>query len=142
MMAPTLWRGLSEPNGSWKTICRSRRRRFRGAAAEAEQVLALEQHLAAARLDQPQDGAAEGRFSAPGFADDAEHLAPRERQAHAVERPHRRAAWHRHRTSTGRGLRAASLMRPDSSSGPGASVAFEAGQVPRAGRDGAHGSEA
>ena len=63
MIAPTVMRGLSEANGSWKMICMSRRSARKSAAIERGDVPALEPDLAGGRLDQPQDAAAGGRFA-------------------------------------------------------------------------------
>ena len=51
---------------------------------QTQQVLAVEQELAAGRLDQAQHGARERRLAATGFADDADGLAACLGKAHAV----------------------------------------------------------
>ena len=54
--------------------------------AEPRDVLAVERDAAGGRLDQPQHGAAHRRLAAARFADQAERLARRDREAHAVDR--------------------------------------------------------
>ena len=89
MMAPTVMRGLSEANGSWKMICMSRQKR-RAAASRSSAVTlrALEPDFACRRLDQAQDAAAGGRFAAAGFADQAERLAGADLEADVVDGVH------------------------------------------------------
>ena len=47
--------------------------------------MTVEAHAALGRLDQAQDEAADGRFAAAGFADEAQRLAGLEREADAVD---------------------------------------------------------
>ena len=93
MMSPTLIRGLSEPYGSWKTICIRRR---------AAQQLPRRQRDAgrgprsgsrpALGSMQPQDAAGPRRLAAAGLADEPQRLAGLEREAHAVHRADHAAA--------------------------------------------------
>ena len=68
-------RGFRLLNGSWNTTWMRRRngRSLRG--RHIVDPLAIQQHLAVGRLDQPQDGPADGRFAASGFADQRQRLA-------------------------------------------------------------------
>ena len=54
MIRPTRMRGLSEPNGSWKTICMRWRAAQSSRARERDQIPALEADLPGAGLDQSQ----------------------------------------------------------------------------------------
>src|ERR1700710_1187848 len=58
------------------------------AVAQARDILAGDADGAAGRLDQPQDGAADGGLSATGFADEAERFALLNREADAIDRQH------------------------------------------------------
>ena|SRR5438309_265493 len=57
-------------------------------ARQPEQGLALEDDLALARLDEPQDRAAKGGLAAAGLADQPQRLALPDREVDAVYRPH------------------------------------------------------
>ena len=81
-------RGLSEENGSWKMICISRRNGFISRLLKPRDVLPADADRAVGRLDQPQDGAADGGFAAAGLADQAERLALADREADAIDRQH------------------------------------------------------
>ena len=85
---PTVWRGLSDWYGSWKTICTRRRS---GRRVGLRERLAVEQDLAAGRRLQAEQRAAERRLAAAGLADDAEHLAAPPLQVDAVDARARRA---------------------------------------------------
>src|SRR5262249_35225300 len=54
--------------------------------AEPGDVVPVERDPAAGRLDEPQDRAADGRFSTAGFADEAESLAGSDREAYPIDR--------------------------------------------------------
>ncbi len=71
----TVIRGLSDAYGSWKTIWMSRRDGPHLPALELRDVRALEDDVAARRLDELDDRPAERRLAAPGLADDPERLA-------------------------------------------------------------------
>ena len=62
----------------------SRRASAHARAREREHVLAAKQDLAGGRFDQPQDAAAGRALAAAGFADESEHLAFVDREAHIV----------------------------------------------------------
>ncbi len=81
---PTEWRGLSDANGSWKTIC-IRRRSGCSWFAERRDVLTVEQDPAARRLEEPEHRPPDRRLAAAGLADETERLAARDPQAHAVD---------------------------------------------------------
>ena len=68
-------RGLSEENGSWKTICIRRRSAVSAAPRGAQHVLAVEADVAAVGLDQAQHGAGGGGLAAAALADEPEGLA-------------------------------------------------------------------
>src|SRR5512133_165652 len=57
-----------------------------GSLAPLSDVLAIEEDSASGRLVEAQDRAADGRFSAPGFADEPERLAPLDLQRDVVHR--------------------------------------------------------
>ena len=88
MIVPTVMRGLSEANGSWKMICMSRQSARNAPMCERADVLALKPDFAGGRLDQAQDAAAGGRFAGAGFADEAERLALLDVEADAVDGMH------------------------------------------------------
>ena len=67
MMSAMVRRGLSEPYGSWKTICILRRICRISAPRQRRHVRALEQDAARGRLDQPQQQPAERGLATPGF---------------------------------------------------------------------------
>ena len=81
---PTVMRGLSEPNGSWKTICSSRRSGRIAAAVELGDVAAVEADAPFAGQE-AQQRAAERRLAGAGFADDADGLALPQRKRDAVD---------------------------------------------------------
>src|SRR5262249_38870696 len=58
-------------------------------AGEARDVAALDHDAPLGRLDQAQDGAADGRLAAAGFADEAERLTLVDRQRDTVDRTDR-----------------------------------------------------
>ena len=87
-MVSTRMRGLSEAYGSWKIICTASRAALASRTGERRPVLALEQHLAFARLQQAGDHAAERRLAAARLADQADHLAAGDRQADVVDGVH------------------------------------------------------
>ena len=89
-------RGLSEPYGSWNTICMSRRN---GSIAELQARDRLaEEHDRPCGGDQPQDRQAERGLAGAGFADDAERLA----LAHRELTPSTALMWPTTRRSTPR----------------------------------------
>jgi hypothetical protein len=57
-------------------------------AVEIEQALAVDQHGARCRLEQPEDEACERGFAAAGLADNAEHAARRDAERNVVDRDH------------------------------------------------------
>jgi len=86
MMAPTVMRGLSEANGSWKMICMSRRSAWNAAGSSAVTLRPANQISPALgsisrRMQRPGGG-----FSRAGLADQPERLARREVEAHAIDR--------------------------------------------------------
>ena len=58
------------------------------AVSHRADVLAAEEHLAVRRLDEAEDAAPHGRFPGTGLADEAERLAPRDREGDAVDGLH------------------------------------------------------
>ena len=97
-MRPTVMRGFSDEYGSWKTIWMSARygriarrlKRARSAGPEAALIenLALDLDAVTHRAQDVDDGAADGRLAAAGFADEPERLAATERERDAVDRSH------------------------------------------------------
>ena len=75
MMSLTGIRGLSEPNGSWKTICIAAAHLPERLRLERGDVHAPEDDRPGGRLGEAEDRAAEGRLAAAGLADEAEDLA-------------------------------------------------------------------
>ena len=65
-------------------ICMSRRFAFSSLAESVRQVGALEEDLAAGRLDQAQDRPAERRLAAARLADEPDRLAAADREVDAV----------------------------------------------------------
>ena len=92
MIEPTRRRGFSEPYGSWKIICMSRRIGASCAPRQPGDVPAVEDDPARGEVVQPGDAAGQGGLAAPGLPDQAERLAAAHGQADAVDRVHRRAA--------------------------------------------------
>ena len=88
MAAPTFMRGLRLANGSWKIICMRLRCSRRARLAELEDILAVEQHRAAQRLDQPHHRAAGRRLAAAGFADQRQRLAGLQAEGDVLDRVH------------------------------------------------------
>ena len=88
----TRMRGLSEANGSWKTICITPRRRRNARTRELRQVDRRarldERNAPAARLDQPQDRLAGGGLAAAGLADQRQGAPLVQCEIDAVDRPH------------------------------------------------------
>ena len=71
---PTLWRGLSDAYGSWKTIC-IRRAAAAARSAQRRDVLAVEDDPARGRLVEAEDRAPDRRLAAARLADQPERLA-------------------------------------------------------------------
>ena len=93
MMSPTDMRGLREPNGSWNTICMSRRNGRICLELQPLDILAQE-HDRSVGGDQPQQCQPERGLAGAGLADHAERLALAHREADAIDRldvPDRRA---------------------------------------------------
>ena len=90
-VCPTVMRGLSEANGSWKMICSAPRRPRMSRIGQREEVAAFEVHGARGRLEQAQHEPAGRRFAAARFADERQRLADGDLEAHAVDRPHHAA---------------------------------------------------
>ena len=80
-MRPTLWRGLSDANGSWKTICIRRRSGRSSASPRCVMSWPSKTIVPAGRLVEAQDRAADRRLAAAGLADEAERLAAADRRA-------------------------------------------------------------
>ena len=80
------WTGLSEPKGSWKTICTLRRyaRDARRRSVRRTSV-AVEQDLAGGGLLEPGEAAGEGALAAAGLADQRHDLALPDGRGHVVE---------------------------------------------------------
>ena len=79
-------RGSRLAYGSWKMICIRRRYGFRSAPLSVVMSLAVEPDRARRRLDEPQQQPPDRRLAAARFADEAERLAARDLEAHAVDR--------------------------------------------------------
>ena len=69
-------------------ICNSRRNGRISRLLKRGDVLPGDADRAVGRLDQAQDGAADGGFSATGLADQAKRLAFADREADAIDRQH------------------------------------------------------
>ena len=89
-MAPTRMRGFSDEYGILEHDLKVPARAAELAGRERAHVQVLEPDLAGRRLDQPQQAASGRRLAAAGFADEPERLARRDREAHVVDRAHRR----------------------------------------------------
>ena len=88
MIDPTVLRGFSEANGSWKIICISRRSVPEIAALGVGDVLALELDRALGRVVQAHHHAGERRLAAPRLPHQPERLALVDLQVDAVDRVH------------------------------------------------------
>ena len=88
-IVPTVCRGFSDEYGSWKIICMSRRSGRIWPLRQVRDVAALEDDLAAGRLEQPGEQPAGGRLAAAGLADQAERLARADVEVDAVDGLHR-----------------------------------------------------
>ena len=104
-VAGCVMRGSSAALGSWKMIWKSRRWRRKLAARERIRVARRRAAaLPAGRLQQADDGAPERRLARARFADDAECLAARHGEAHAVDGLHRLGPAGASRNATRRSL--------------------------------------
>ena len=88
-MVPIVCRGLSAEYGSWKTIAMSRRSGRSVAGGAVGDVLALELHPAAGRLEQPCDQPAGGGLAAPRLADQRQRLPAQHLEVQPVHGAHR-----------------------------------------------------
>ena len=70
----TVMRGSSEPKGSWKMICMSRRRRRKSPPLARKTSWPSKDYFAGIRLDEPQQHAAQGALAGTGFAHQAQRL--------------------------------------------------------------------
>jgi hypothetical protein len=86
MIAPTVMRGFSDANGSWKMICMSRRRRACRALSSAVTSLPSNQTSPDGRLDEAQDATAGRGLAAARFPDEPQRFSRREVEAHPVDR--------------------------------------------------------
>ena len=111
MIWPIRLRGLSDANGSWKTICISLRSGSSCLPAGVRDVLAAEADAALGGLEQPHERARQRRLAAARLADEPERLALGEVERHVVDGVH--AARPRGRSGSRRGSgSAASGARP------------------------------
>ena len=74
MICRTDMRGLSEANGSWKTICMRLRSGRIASPVLVVDRLAIEEDLAALVADQPDQGLPEGGLARAGFAHKTQRL--------------------------------------------------------------------
>ena len=88
MMEPTVFRGLSEAYGSWKTICMSRRSVPELPPFRLRDVVAVEPDLPLGRVVEPHHDAGERRLPAAGLADEPDRLARVDLEIDAVDRVH------------------------------------------------------
>ena len=88
-ICPTRLRGFSDANGSWKTICISRRSgRSRSRRSPCVMSVPRKRIVPSVGLEQPQHRARQRRLAAARLADEAERLALAQRERHVVDRVH------------------------------------------------------
>ena len=88
MLSPICWRGSSDAYGSWKMICIRRRTDFSLLPPTFVMSCPVERDRAAGRIDEAEQHAADRRLAAARLPDEAERLAPPDREAHVVDGLH------------------------------------------------------
>ena len=88
MMRPTRMRGFSDPYGILEHDLHLATEGAQIARLKPEQRAAVEQDVAARRLEQPKHDPAERRFATAGLAHQSDRLPGLDRERHAVDRLH------------------------------------------------------